>query len=441
MFVSNLKRILVILLISVSALSVNAQENHFVYLQTENTQPFYVRVNNKLISSSPAGYVILPDLSEGDYQLIVGFPKNEFPEEDFKISVEDKNQGFLLKNFGEKGWGLFNMQSLALLPGTHSNLETTSLEPASSKVDNDPFSQMLANVVKDSSILEKHGPVMTAKDVVAKNDSVMEISVNKSVETTPGVVGTATGIKKVLTTSDSEGMQMIYVDETADKKDTVRVLIPVEKDQVAKTREKAVVAENKNPPSAIDTSELTITPTVITPESDTVTLVNDTIRIYKESTKKNSSEISEPSSVIRQDKAESKAIPEAIESKKNRPAKRDKQRANEIIILPKAATSSATNSDCKDFATDGDFLKLRKKMAAENNIDGMIKVAKKVFRTTCFSTEQIRNLSYLFLRDEEKYRFFDLSYPHASDSEQYQSLESQLTDPYYIKRFNAMIHK
>jgi len=440
MFVSNLKRILVILLISVSALSVNAQENHFVYLQTENTQPFYVRVNNKLISSSPAGYVILPDLSEGDYQLIVGFPKNEFPEEDFKISVEDKNQGFLLKNFGEKGWGLFNMQSLALLPGTHSNLETTSLEPASSKVDSDPFSQMLANVVKDSSILEKHGPVMTVKGVVAKNDSVVETPENKSVETTPGVVETAAAIKKVLTTSDSEGMQMIYVDETADKKDTVRVLIPAEKDQLAKTGEKAAVAENKNPGSAIDTSELTITPTVITPESDTVTLVNDTIRVYKESTTKNSSEISEPS-VIKQDKAESKANPEATESKKKHLAKRDKQRENEIIILPKAATSSTTNSDCKDFATDGDFLKLRKKMAAENNIDGMIRMAKKVFRNTCFSTEQIRNLSYLFLSDEEKYRFFDVAYPHTSDSEQYQSLESQLTDPYYIKRFNAMIHK
>ena len=70
---------------------------------------------------------------------------------------------------------------------------------------------------------------------------------------------------------------------------------------------------------------------------------------------------------------------------------------NEIIVLPKVVTSSKVNSDCKSFANDGDFLRLRKKMASENNNDDMIRIAKKVFRTRCFSTEQIKNLSFLFL--------------------------------------------
>jgi hypothetical protein len=80
-------------------------------------------------------------------------------------------------------------------------------------------------------------------------------------------------------------------------------------------------------------------------------------------------------------------------------------------------------------------------MAAESNAEGMIKVAKKYFKTKCFSTDQIKDLSYLFLNDEGRYKFFDAAYAHTSDSDQYQVLESQLTDEYYLNRFKAMIRK
>jgi hypothetical protein len=80
-------------------------------------------------------------------------------------------------------------------------------------------------------------------------------------------------------------------------------------------------------------------------------------------------------------------------------------------------------------------------MAAENSSEDMIKVARKYFRNACFSTEQIKDLSYLFLDDKGRYMFFDAAYPHTSDSDQYQLLESQLTDQYYINRFQAMIRK
>ena len=99
------------------------------------------------------------------------------------------------------------------------------------------------------------------------------------------------------------------------------------------------------------------------------------------------------------------------------------------------------NSDCKSFATDEDFLKIRKKMVAENNDEDMIRVARKYFKTKCFITEQIKNLSVLFLKDEGKYMFFDAAYPFASDSDLYYTLEKQLSDTYYITRFRAMIHK
>ena len=82
---------------------------------------FMLRSIIKLLVHHPAGYLILPKLTDGDYQLNVGFPKKEFPEEEFSnLSIDKKNEGFLLKNFGEKGWGLFNMQSYSVVMGGNS---------------------------------------------------------------------------------------------------------------------------------------------------------------------------------------------------------------------------------------------------------------------------------------------------------------------------------
>ena len=97
------------------------------------------------------------------------------------------------------------------------------------------------------------------------------------------------------------------------------------------------------------------------------------------------------------------------------------------------------NSDCVNFATEYDLDKLRVKMIAEVTADDRIAAAKKVFRTKCFTTRQIRALTELFLNDEGKYKFLDTAYPFASDSGEFRNLVSVLKEDYYIKRFNAMI--
>ena len=78
-------------------------------------------------------------------------------------------------------------------------------------------------------------------------------------------------------------------------------------------------------------------------------------------------------------------------------------------------------------------------MIAEVTADDRIAAAKKVFRTKCFTTRQIRALTELFLNDEGKYKFLDTAYPFASDSGEFRNLVSVLKEDYYIKRFNAMI--
>jgi hypothetical protein len=46
-------------------------------------------------------------------------------------------------------------------------------------------------------------------------------------------------------------------------------------------------------------------------------------------------------------------------------------------------------------------------MAAADGNEQMINVASDYFKKSCFNTVQIKNLSFLFLDDEGKYRFFD----------------------------------
>ena len=61
---------------------------------------------------------------------------------------------YLLKNFNEKGWGLFDLQTLAvkinLMDGVYSEVKT---EPKNK--DESVFTQILAKASDDSTLLEK----------------------------------------------------------------------------------------------------------------------------------------------------------------------------------------------------------------------------------------------------------------------------------------------
>jgi hypothetical protein len=434
MFVSILKRLVVIWILAVITITATAQQNHFLYLQTETGQPFYVKLNNKLISSSPAGYMIIPALTDGNYNLVVGFPKDQFPEETFDISIEN-NKGFLIKNFGEIGWGLFNMQSLAVIQGQNSNTDIAVTQ--NTEIQTDAFSNMLANVVKDSSILRNHVDVAQPEKI--KKDEISSVANGSSL------------IKRILNEKDADGVQLVYVDNT-DNTDTVRIYIPAENQPVKPAEEKPVAVLQENPSSIpeenvaktsnSDTVRFTITPTVVYKDPEIITQEKDTIKIYKERDAEKQPEV-KPSEKIESSNANPfiTIIEPKTENESEKKVSRPTEKESDIVVLPKVVTSSSVNSDCKSFADNSDFLKLRKKMASVNGRDDMIREAKKVFKSKCFSTEQIRNLSYLFLTDEGKYMFLDAAYPFASDSDQYATLVSQLSDDYYIKRFNAMIHK
>src|ERR1017187_1051650 len=90
------------------------QSFYFVLIQADNNQPFYARIEHKIINSSSLGYLVISQLKDSTYDLSIGFPKNLFPELRFSIMINKKDQDFQLKNLGERGWALNNKQTQEL---------------------------------------------------------------------------------------------------------------------------------------------------------------------------------------------------------------------------------------------------------------------------------------------------------------------------------------
>jgi hypothetical protein len=446
-----------------------AQQNHFIYVQTENKQPFYVRLNNKVFSSSASGYLIIPKLQDAAYVLTIGFPKNEWPEQNVTCSINKKDAGYLLKDFGDKGWGLFNLQTMEVLVQGNSIADNKTIvednkkEPASANT--------LPNIaVADSAVVKKPEEKAVVKeeakpaieigkektssntlpDITNADSAITKKTEEKAVvkeEVKPVIeiakkenVKPVVKIIKLLSANTTEGAEMVYVDVVDGKSDTVIVFIPAAKDSPIVEREKKL-EESKIEEQKIETKKIVPKDTVIVqPEKK---LEEPKIEEQKIETKKPTPKVTDtkfiditlPNPNERPDSATKQlvVVPEVIAQKKIGPAKIPEKQKEEI------AKPVIVNPDCKDLASEDDFLKLRKKMVAEANDDDMVDVARKIFRTKCFTTLQIKNLCVLFLNDEGRYKFFDAAYPFVSDSFNFGSLEALLTDTYFISRFKAMI--
>src|SRR5260370_22722389 len=137
-----MKRTLLICCFAIAASLLNAQKIYFVYLQTEMGEPFFVHINDKLYSSAASGYLILPKLKDSVYNFKLGFPGKNV-DLDFSTSINKKDHGYLVKNFGEKGWGLFDLQSLSIQMSS-SNVKSTAQNDNSSGPRVNAFTDLLS---------------------------------------------------------------------------------------------------------------------------------------------------------------------------------------------------------------------------------------------------------------------------------------------------------
>jgi len=373
--------------------ALHAQQYYFAYVQTDNKQPFYLKMNDKVLSSSASGYVVIPKLSSGKYSVTFGFPKDQFPQQTINLNIASADAGFLLKDFGAKGWGLFNLETMQV--AMNNSAGNSALIPTAS--NQDVFSNTLAGAANtDLSVAKKPAPVVV--------EEVKPVIVKEEAKVIKPVIENA--IKKINSSSDVDGKSYTYVDHTGMQNDTINVFIAAYKiaTPAETVKEITVVKEDKPEVKQAKPESKETKPTKFLDIDMSKTAANNT---------------------------EPEAAPRMLKNKKSSIAK------PEAVIKDKPVVSF--NSDCKAMANENDFLKIRKKMAAAVSDDAMVDAAKKVFKTTCYSVEQVKNLSALFLNDAGKYNFFDTAYPHIYDSQNFGTLQTLLSDQYYISRFKAMI--
>jgi len=424
--------------------SLNAQKVYFIYLQTDNQQPFYARMGEKIYNSTTAGYLILSNLHDSIYSVNIGMHGNEVADQPYSITVNKKDQGFLIKNFGDKGWGLFNLTSMATIMPQSKSVNSVQAVKTEKREDN-AFTNLLAKAADDSTIKEKpviEKPVEKKAEATAlnteKKEEVKEIApssqgeIKNIIPSSQGDIKTGIIVAPVLIKDDSKIESQESKNAAKMKEDSIAAA-KVKEDELLKQEElrKQDSIEKAKTQTPIE-GEYKRSVVKLKSESSTTTgiglvfldvisdQVTDTIRVLIQPDTK-------------------KATP--VQSNQEEKKFLDIPPVDSVAIEKEAAQKAAIKSNnCKAVAVEDDFFKLRKRMAGANNEDAMIAEAKKTFKTKCFSTTQVRNLSALFLTDESKYKFFDAAYQYVSDLENFSTLQSALKDEYYINRFKAMIH-
>lgn len=419
-----------------------SQKVYFIYLQSEAEQPFFVKTGEKTYNSSSAGYLILSQLKDSTYNIKVGFPQNKWPDQQFLVSIKSKDHGYLLKNFGEKGWGLFDLQTM----GIQMAVENSAKDKAGKKEFREvsAFTEILSKAANDPSLREK--PVFA----VAKTEEKVE-------NISPAIV------KEEASRTERQPVNESKSTVKPEEKTETNQPIALKEEKAASTVKEQPGAENNAPSVQKDDSSVakvkvqvkemapvTAIKQEAPPQKNEVKTVP--VAAYKKSivTKKSESSTTEGFGLTFIDQnidGQKDTIKIIIPNSKELLAKESEQQADEKKFLDIGEQTKENNlsskviskANCSSVGSENDFLKLRKKMAGQKTEEAMTEEAKKIFKTKCFTTEQIKNLGNLFLNEAGKFQFYEAAYPYSSDKDNFTVLQTELKDNYFIHRFKNLV--
>lgn len=424
-----------LLLFSVTAVS--SQRVYFIYIQHENEQPFYVKMGEKVQSSAASGFIILSNLRDSTYDIAIGFSSGNIPEQEFSVVMKQKDQGYLLKKFDEKGWGLFNLQTLAV---QMSSTESKQLIKNKNERKISEFTEILSKASDDPSLMEATVIVEQKKETKAEPVPAMQKKVESSVIEKKAV----DDIKK-----DEVVLQEKNQDEGSGeqkvKQEAVTSIDPITK---LETKEKKVIIDSAvitQKPIRIaneESAKKNYKKSIVKKRSESSTTMGFGLvfvdELFDGSVDTISLLIPNPKSVlvVNSDMEKKEEKEDLNLRSENKIASEQNKGVDNAAETPKAVSNVL---NCNYFATENDLLGLRKEMEAKKGDDEMLTEARRVYKEKCFTTFQTKNISSLFKTQEGKYRFFDTIYQYVSDIENFKTLESEFTDSYYLNRFKAML--
>jgi hypothetical protein len=440
-----MKKLFVLILSLWACASVSAQKVYFIYLESDNGLPFYVRTTDKVYSSSSSGYLILSNLVDSNYTLFLGFPSAQSKEAKFMVSIKGFDRGFAIKQM-ESGVQLFDLQTLDLIrPVQDQARANVAYEERS-----DAFTMLLSKASDDSSILLV--PIFAKAELPKTGEKEKAVTIREEIK--PKAEDSRPAESKPI---DKE--VVILSDTSAKSKtDTIEVKPQNAVAEVKKEENKTELKESKPEPvqnNRADSSSNALSieeyqKSNIQKHSESSTSEGfglvyldkngtsvDTIRLLIPNPKI----IFRKEDTVRQvDKVFFEASKDSVQVLRTEKLSSDNASSGDSVsVAPKKKLITSQKNKCPNQATDNDFFKLRRNMAAEETDEAMVDEARKFFKSKCYTTEQIKNLSALFLTSAGKYLFFDAAYMHVSNQEQFGALQSEIKDEYYLRRFKALI--
>lgn len=474
-------------------------QQHYVYIQSEKGQPFYVKVNGQMLSSTERGYIILPKLEAGTVPLSIGFAKSEGPaqEQKFYVRIAKNDQGYLLRKGSSSGYALYNLQTFREIKadnGDGTAAMAAAQEPA-------PAADVAANTTEDTARKEMMGNLQKELE---------DTFANKAVVTGPGKPSSSkagnsfsSALDKVVVSGDDREEPAPVVTPAAPAPETGVPAVAAEEGK------KSGRKKRKNEREALTEEEQSILKDVLAEESKAAAGEAATADVpageatepapAPKKQKKHKKREGDPDFIEFQDDGQPAAaavVPAATapmeavpavtslpateetpsRSKKKKrkifddtehpaniitdssgygiaavtddtPAKSRKKKKNEEVEAAAAEETAAKkdsrliNTDCGNVMDDATFRKVLRKFVAAKSDDGMIDVFRRQTRNYCLETAQVKTLAQLVTAEDARYRLLDLAYAKTYDTEKYGSLEGLLNESYYKGRFKAMLHK
>ncbi|WP_436491665.1 DUF4476 domain-containing protein [Chitinophaga sp. ARDCPP14] len=482
-----------------------AQEQlHYVYIQSEKGQPFYVKHNGKVLSSTERGYIIIPRLETGTAPITVGFPNKESREAQFNLRITKGDQGFLLKQSGEAGYSLYNLQTFRELKSDAGETALAAAPPAADSIVPEldtAKKEMMTNLQKDLETTFADKAIVTgpAKTAPAKSGNPFASALDKVVvggddrnepepepevkkEAAPAEVAPVAaeaevkkprkkrnkGEREPLTEEEQAILSNVLAEEgktAASEAAVAAESTTAPAGEPVKKRSKKHKAKEGDPDfiefqddaapaaAAAATTEAAAPVVVEVP----VTATEEAPVRAKKKKKKIFDDTEHPANIITDSSGYGIAVTEEepVRSKKKKKRNEEEVATADAAGAPvgaevapemttaekKKADARLINSDCTNVMDDDTFRKVLRKFVAARTDNSMIEVFKKQTRNYCLQTVQVKTLVQLLTADDTRYRLLDTAYSKTVDTEKYGSLETLLIDDYYRGRFKAMLHK
>ncbi len=474
------------------------EDNHFIYIQAENRKPFYVILDEKLYSSSSIGYLIIPKLKSGTYNLTLGFPQNAAPEQRFVTVVRNNDIGYSLKAAGNNTFTLTDLQTQEVLtangkapasPPRNTEPVVARAEPEVTEApvvrETPPVVEEVAPPVQEEKVVVAEEPRKnrTFGDLMSSVSNDPDLAKSETAPATPKTPARDPFEDRLVRTTDKP-VETPVARETTSVQEPVTA--PVQTQVVTTTTTVASSPALADTYGVVRTSDqdanggrsmsfvlLSTTSTdsvsIFVPYDEEQTGTGNGNTSAQNTERKRSiayfdyddlAQTPPPSNATtnrRRNRNDEKFLnnnsntePKNNQSGQvNNPfysatpveSEESKQRSEETVsTAPVVSTRATSSSGCSGGSiSDRDFSKMRNKMIGRDNDDDMISTAMDMLGNKCITTANVKTLGGLFITDNGRLKFFAAVKKNISDVENFSTLEDQIYDRGKKEQFRSLL--